>query len=275
MHKWLRVVVSLALMALCGLALADLSDSSIVPKAEAGFAKDYLQKLREGSFDFAKQHMDPELAAQVTDAKLEEIAKYFPAGKVISTELIGSQTHTVNSAWQGNFSFEYQFDGGWALANVVLKRAGERLLVVGFRVTRTEKSQREINAFSIHGGSWGHYAVLASAVAIPVFIVVTLVFCVITPIPRKKWLWMLFILFGIGSVSLNWTTGAMDFQVVNFLLLGSAHVRFSEYAPWMISMGFPIGAIVFWTKRRQFMEASLAQKSALSNNPPASPLASE
>ena len=275
MTMWLRTFLLMVLVVLPGFAMADLSDSPLVPKEEAAFARDYLQKLRGRSFDHVKQHLDPELAAQVTDQKLEDIAAYFPTGKVVSTVLIGSQTNTHNAKWQGNFSFEYQFEGGWALANVVLKRTGDKLAVVGFNVYRTEKSQREINAFSFQGKSFWHYAILVLAAGVPLFILATLIVCLRTPIPRKKWLWVLFVLVGVGNISLNWTTGAMDFKVLQLLLFGSGVVRPSEYAPWVITVGLPIGAGVFWFKRRKLITASLADGSAQSTTPSANASASE
>lgn len=261
MNNFLTTIATVLFFVLSGSATADLSGSPLVPKKEAAFAGDYLQKLRERSFDHVKLHLAPELKAQVTDQKLEEVARYFPPGKLISAELVGSQTHTARSTWHGNFSFEYQFEGGWALANVVLKRAGEGLSVVDFGVYRTDGSQRELNKFVLQGKSPWHYAILALALAVPLFIIITLIVCVRTPIPRRKWLWVIFILGGIGSVSINWTTGASEFNLFQYLVLGGSATASSEYAPWVITAGFPLGALIFWFKRRKFIALSLAGKS--------------
>lgn len=262
MNNIFRSFAILALLAFSGSVSADLSENPLVPKVEAQFAHDYLQKLCERSFDHVKEHLDPALAAQVTDHKLEEVAGYFPSGKLLSTALIGSQTNVVNSVWHGNFSFEYQFEGGWSVANVVLKRIGEELSVHGFNVYRTQASQRDINRFAFQGKSPWHYAILALSVAIPLFIVATLIVCVRTPIARKKWLWVLFILGGIGSISINWTTGALEFKLLQYLVLGGSAMAASEYAPWVITVGFPLGAIIFWFKRRKLVARSADQPAA-------------
>ena len=266
MNNILKSVATLMLLAFSGLVAADLSTNPLVPKAEAAFARDYLQKLHERSFDHVKAYLDPALTAQVPDQKLEDIAQHFPSGKVVSTELVGSQTNVVNSVWHGNFSFEYQFEGGWAVANVVLKRTGEQLSVLGFNVYRTDASQREINKFVLQGKSAWHYTILAQAVTVPVFIIATLIVCLRTPIPRRKWLWVLFILGGIGSISINWTTGAWEFQLLHYLLFGGAALAASEHAPWVITAGFPLGAIVFWLKRRKFIALSIVQPAAPEEN---------
>ena len=259
MKNILKSVAILILFPFSGSVAADLFTNPLVPKAEATFARDYLQKLHERSFEHVKAYLDPALAAQVPDQKLEEVAQHFPGGKVISTELVGSQTNVVNSIWHGNFSFEYRFEGGWAVANVVLKRTGEQLSVLGFNVYRTDASQREINKFALQGKSAWHYTILALAVTVPVFIIATFIVCLRTPIPRRKWLWVLFILGGIGSISMNWTTGASEFQLLQYLLLGGAAMAASEHAPWVISAGFPLGAVIFWLKRRKFIVSGVVQ----------------
>jgi hypothetical protein len=243
-------------------AVADLSDSVLVPQEEMTFAKDYLSQLREKNFSHVLKHVDSELSAQITEEKLEEVAAYFPSGQLLSTDLIGSQVNTFNSTWQGNFSFEYEFESGWALANVVLKRVDDKTTVIGFNVYRTDGSQKELNKFVLHGKMALHYLVLILASIVPVFILITLIYCIKTPIAKRKWLWILFVLGGIGTISINWTTGLYEFKIFQFQFFGAAVTAAGEYAPWVITAGFPLGAIVFWFKRNSFIEQGKANKSS-------------
>jgi hypothetical protein len=242
-------------------AKADLSDSLLVPQEEMKFAKDYLEKIRTRNFDYALSHIDTELSEQVSDEKLEEIAAYFPTGQLLSTELIGSQVNTFNDTWEGNFSFEYEFQSGWSVANVVLKRVDSITTVIGFNVYRTSASQKELNEFVLPGKTIQHYLVLVLACIVPVFIVITLIYCVKTPMLKRKWLWVLFVVGGIGTISINWTTGLYEFKILQYQLLGVGATAVGEYAPWMITAGFPLGAIVFWFKRNSFIEQGKANKS--------------
>lgn len=257
MNNSLNIILSTLLLAISSLASADLSENFLVPKEESAFAKDYLQKLRDKDLDFIMSHIDPSLIGQISNQKLEEISNYFPSGKLLSTELIGSQVNTFNSTWQGNFSFEYQFESGWALANVVMKRIDDKTTVVGINVYQTKASQKELNKFVFSGKSVLHYVILTLAVIIPIFILVTLIYCIKTPIPKRKWLWVLFIIGGIGTISINWTTSVYDFKVFQYQLFGIAAMASSEYAPWVITAGFPLGALVFWFKRRKFIEQEI------------------
>lgn len=238
------------------LAFADLSESSLVPKEEMNFARDYLDRFMARDFDYVSGLLDPEIAAGASPEQFEQMLSYLPEGERLSTDLIGSQVNTTNGVWTGNFTFEYQFEGGWAVANAAIKRAQGKISIIGLNVYRTSGSQEELNRFSLAGKSAIHYAVLAMSVAVPLFILVTLMFCIRTPIQKRKWLWILFILFSISSISLNWTTGVYQIKIMQFQLFGAGATFASEYSPLLLTVGIPLGAIVFWFRRRGLIEQS-------------------
>ncbi len=256
------IIPTLLLAASCG--NGEMTDE-LTLKEESQFARDYLQELHGRDFDYVKQYIDQSIENQVTDEKLLEIAEYFPGGDLLSTELIGTRISVSNSQWQGNFSFEYQFSGGWALANVVLHKSGEALSVVGFNVYRTGASQKEINKFSLIGKSAIQYSVLLMAIAVPLFILLTVYFCIRTPIPKKKWLWVLFMLVGFGSISVNWTTGQFGVQPFSIRLFASSAIAAGPFAPWIISASIPLGAILFWFKRQGFIQTSRTNNESISD----------
>lgn len=227
--------------------------TKLIPKQESQFAKDYLHHLQTKDFEYVKKYIDPSIDTQVADQKLIEIAGYFPSGKLLSTELIGSQINVFNSGWQGNFTFEYHFSSGWALANVVLKNSGDNLSVIGFSVYRTAASQKELNKFTLSGKSSWQYLILSLAILAPLFILVTMYFCVRTPIQKRKWLWVIFVLVGFGSISVNWSTGQLGFQPLSIKFLSASAMAAGPYAPWIISASIPFGAIMFWFKRKKFI----------------------
>lgn len=257
MKTLIKILAVTALLLTASCSYEDLTDK-LIPKEESQFAQDYLQKLQGKDFDYVKQYIDPSIENQVTDEKLLQVAEYFPSGQLLNTELIGSQVNVFNSQWQGNFSFEYQFTGGWALANVVLKKSDNVLSVVGFNVYRTEASQKDINKFTLTGKSALQYILLIMAAVVPIFILVTTYFCIRTPIPKRKWLWVLFILAGIGSININWTTGQFGMQLLSIKLFSASAVAAGSFAPWIISASIPLGAIIFWFKRNGFIEVSRA-----------------
>ncbi|WP_193162471.1 hypothetical protein [Microbulbifer hainanensis] len=259
--KAIKILIATLICALpSSAALADLMENELVPKEEAQFARDFLEQLRTGHYDGIAPHLDPELAKQVNNDLLDQFVETFPEGEYISTELIGSHVRTVNDVWNGNFVFEYHFSGGWAVADLNLTKQGDNRRVVGFHIMPTNSSQKAINKFSLKDKSATHYVILILAVLVPLFILVTLAFCIRTPIPKWKWLWVLFILGGIGTVTLNWSTGEVATQTLHYLLFGASAFASSEYAPWMISVGIPVGAVIFWVRRKQWIEDHKAAK---------------
>lgn len=252
-----KIIIATFILLVTACSYQDMADK-LIPKKESKFAMDYLHKLQARDFEHVKKYLDPSIESQVTDEKLIEITEYFPSGELQSTELIGSQVNTLNSQWQGNFSFEYQFSGGWALANVVLKKSNDALSVIGFNVYRTEASQKELNKFNLSGKSAIQYLVLILAIIAPLFILVTLYFCIKTPIPKRKWLWVLFVLVGVGSISINWTTGQYAIQSFSINLFSASAMAAGPFAPWIVSASIPLGAMLFWFKRKGFIEASRA-----------------
>ena len=225
-----------------------------IPKEESGFAKDYLSKLRGRDFAYVKSILSPELDAQVTDELLEQMAAHFGEGEPLSVKIIGSQVNVFNGQWQGNFTFEYQFESGWNLANAALQKFDDGYRVIGINVYQTEASQKEINAFNLSSKSGLQYLVLCLAVLVPLFILFTLIVCIRTPIKRKKWLWVIFVLLGFGAIQVNWTNGAYAFQLISIHLFGASATAASPAAPWVLSASVPLGAIVFWMRRKSLIE---------------------
>src|SRR5690606_22891732 len=132
--------------------------------------------------------------------------------------------------------------------------------IIGLNATPLAASLQEINGFSFKNADGTHYLFLAAATIIPVFIITTLVVCIRTKIARRKWLWVIFILLGVTSFSLNWTTGQTGVSPLSIQLLGVSATASSVYSPWIISVSLPIGAIVFWLRRRK-LTADLASES--------------
>ncbi len=247
------IIVCLTVLTSCSY---DDTMDKLVPKEDAKFAEEYLDKLRTKDFDYIKSQMSTETLAQANDELLIEMSNHFRKGELLSTEIIGSQVNVFNGQWQGNFSFEYHFTDGWNLANTAFKKVDGKIKVIGLNVYQTEMSQKEINAFTLQNKSIAQYLILLLAVIIPAFIIVSTYFCARTPIPKRKWLWVIFILLGVCAVQVNWTTGQIGIQPLSAHLLGVSAIASGPYSPWVISASFPLGALIFWFKRKKFIELS-------------------
>ncbi len=212
-------------------------------------AKTILADLRNGQVEYVNSLLSDELKSETSRETLEKAASFFHPGELLSAELIGSQVNVTNQQWTGNFTYEYHFESGWNLANAALRKTGDSYWIIGINVYQTKDSQKALNQFTLKGKSLAHYFILSLVIATPLFIFVTMICFFRTSIPRRRWRWLFFILVGIGSVQINWTTGEYAFQLLAVQLLGAGVIAAGPHAPWLLSAGLPIGAIMFWIKR--------------------------
>jgi hypothetical protein len=170
--------------------------------------------------------------------------------RATSIKLVGAHKLTDDQGLTTNLTFEYGFGDEWFLVNVAWLSKDGAFAIVGFNVYDTDGSLEELSKFELAGKSPTHYLVLALAVALPIFCIYTLVVCARTRLMGRKWPWIIFILFGVGKFSLNWTSGAWGFAPLSFLLLG-AGVTAEPYMPWVVSVSLPLGALLFLSRRRR------------------------
>jgi hypothetical protein len=251
-----RLLVGLAIV--LGLLACDQKAwfDKFVPKEEAAFAEHYIALFQAHDFDAIEAGMDPKLKGPQLRAKLEQLAALFPAEQVSAIAVVGANTVTSGDATRFNLTFQYQFPTKWLLANVVLDRRAGALTVMGVSVNAIPDGLENINSFTLGHKPASDYIVLAFAILVPLFIIGSLVSCFLTPIPKRKWLWLIFILFGLGQVTVNWTTGGLNYAPVSFQLLGAGFFRVGAYAPWLVTVSIPVGAILFWLKRRRWLQSA-------------------
>ena len=153
---------------------------------------------------------------------------------------------------------QYDFPTAVVVTQTQMAKAPDgRWVVVNFNVNSATPAELKANGFSLSGKTPVHYAMLAAMIAVTGFIVVTVGFALY----RRRWGWAIFSLFGVVAFQLNWGTGAWGVQLIQFYLLGSAVVRAaSPFAPWIFSVSFPLGAVLFWALRKNTAKPPKAPK---------------
>ncbi|MGE4049469.1 MAG: hypothetical protein AB7F38_00255 [Piscinibacter sp.] len=221
-----------------------------VPQEEAAIAKEVIGKLAERNFDAAERSLADHLRTPDVQSKLAELARVLPEVKPKSVRTIGAHTMKTDSHTTYNLTFEYEFPESWVLANVVLERRGQNLVVQGLHLTPNKQSLETVNRFTFEGKGLLHYVVLALALLIPVVVIYAFVLCVRTKLPKRKWLWLVFIAVGIVQFQFNWTDGAWAVQPISFAFLGAGFFRAGPSAPYIFTLAFPLGALLFLLKRQ-------------------------
>ncbi|WP_430387763.1 hypothetical protein [Dyella sp. 20L07] len=249
MIRWIMAFACLAVSACSQQAMLD----KLTPHPQSELAKQVLDEIRAKQFDAVKARFDDNLLQLPDiDNTLQQVANYFPSGTLINVRLVGTNTVTGPRGTSYNLTYEYQFADTWALANVHLHKQGDVTRVDGFHVERMSQSLEQANAFHLDGKSPAHWLVLALVIALPLFCLYALVLCIRTPIPRRKWLWAIFTLIGVVTFHFNWNTGAYGLQLISLQLFSAAATQ-TLFGPTILSVAFPLGAICFLAKRKDFM----------------------
>lgn len=251
------------LLSLAVLLLAGCNPSSVIEKfadtEKLAVARAYLQKLMNGDHVALATELDASLRSGNELSQFKAMRDLIPPGTAVTTEVIGYYVNYASGATTYSVSYQYGYGGKWIVANVVWREStGTPRVLMGMHITPFAQSLQEINAFNLKRAGATHYLFLAAAILIPSFIVVTLIVCIRTKMPRQKWLWVIFILVGVVQYSINWTTGETMVKPVFFQLLGAGMISSGVYSPWIISISFPLGAIVFWVKRRELSKTAQA-----------------
>jgi hypothetical protein len=143
------------------------------------------------------------------------MAALIPKGTPTTVRLVGANRFSSRSAGTTlNLTYEYQFGTQYLLVNVATKTRNGVLTIVGFRVLPESASLEAQNKFSLAGKDALQYVVLGAAIIVSIFTLVVLAVCISTKVKRRKWLWILFILFGFGKLSVNWSTGQWGVMVL-------------------------------------------------------------
>jgi hypothetical protein len=251
--KYLFLAVALLCLALAG---CDKGKSSSAE--DEAIAQHYIKLLRQNNFGQIEKDLDPKIKSPDIREVLTKMANMIPATNATSVKIVGWNVLHLPDSRSADITFEYEFSRKWLLIYVANQKMNGVLSVTGFGVTPIKDSLKNINRFALTGKSPVHYTVLVLMVIIPIFMLLTLVQCIRTKPIKRKWLWIIFILLGVGKFSVNWTTGQYSIFFLTIQLLGAGY--FSPgygYAPWFLSVSLPLGAILFLIMRKKLRAREL------------------
>ncbi len=209
--------------------------------------KFYQEKNYQALLPYYSQSLNEGNETKVTDF----LNTAFPSDSPTSVKLIGLGYYENLSGKQIekiSATLEYQFDKHWFLANVAyIKNASEKSLI-GIHLTSIPAALEQINKVSLLHASFKQYVAFLLFILLPILVLWALLKCVRTQGLKRKWIWILFIIFGFCSFQFNWTTQGLIFHPISFYLFGVSYFRSSIYTPLVMSFSIPVGAILFLIK---------------------------
>ena len=251
MRRLLRLLAMLPLAASC--SVEEMLDD-FAPDDQVAFSQQHLALYSAGDTDAIIEQLSGKVRGPGIEDTIAQVVEYVPAGEHIGVELIGYFRRSGPDTDVATLSFQYEFPDTWLTASVQLDVSELPYRVLAVNVNKLPTSLQELHAFRLFGNGIQGVIVVFFCVAIPIFCLVSFVFCLRTPIPKRKWLWAIFTLCGLGSVTMNWTTGEIGQQLLSLQLLGSGIQRGGLYGPWLLSFAMPFGAIAFWARRKEWFE---------------------
>jgi hypothetical protein len=65
------------------------------------------------------------------------------------------------------------------------------------------------------------------------------------------------------QLNFNWTTAAWEFKPAAIVLFGASCYAAGPYAPWVLSFGFPVGALIFLVYRKNLLKPSVLKTQSI------------
>lgn len=215
-------------------------------------AKDYIALLQQRKFDQIENDLDPAIKAKSADLHqtLLGMADMIPAQSPMSVKLVGASFLNGAKQHKSDLTYEYQYPSQSILVRVAVQKKDGVSTIIGFNVRKLSGAEEAGNTFGLSGKSALQYTVLSAAVIAPLFSLYALILCIRTKMRGKKWLWIIAILLGVGTFSVNWATGHWGFRPISVQLF-SASALAPQYGTWIISVSLPLGAILFLLRRKK------------------------
>lgn len=255
------IVILVCFGLISGFSLLNFQDffKRIVPKEADDFAREYIEILRQRNFEQAKELLNPEIVTPEIDSQLQTVVSFLDQKELVSVEIVDFETGKFWPwSWKEekpykrvSLSYQLQFEDKYVLVDVIVDKISGKQLIFGFHLTPLPKPIQEINAFTFSGKSPIHYLLFLVAIIVVIFTLYVLILCIRTPGIKRKWLWCIFTLLGVGTLNLNWITGSIEFTPLSFLFFSIGFARWGLYGPWILSVAFPLGALIFLLKRRK------------------------
>lgn len=132
----------------------------------------------------------------------------------------------------------------WAVIRVVLRGVENSMQLAGVSVTPFNSDPSKMDNFDINRQGMLGYAWLTIMLAGACTCIWATILVWRRRWLKRRWLWTIGSVLGFARFALNWSTGAWAISLVNVSLLGAQATKAGPYAPWVLSFGVPIVAII-------------------------------
>lgn len=238
---------------LCGCSQTD--DLPLLDTAAPGdaFARSFIEDVAAGDAKSAYEKLTPELRGDDAMTFLTATGENIGELNHADYKIVEQRAEIRTGATEGrvkmySLGYEYVFGKGHVLFLMTLKEKDGAAEVTSFNVDYLPEPLSDLTAFNLNDKSFIHYLFLFFGVAVPFFVITTMIVMLRSKMPvKRKVLWTLLILLvNMPQFSINWATVEVDFSMFNISLLGFGISRPALYLPWIFSFSLPLGAAGYW-----------------------------
>ena len=190
-------------------------------KQISSFSQDIVSKIQHSDFmELSKYYSQYFTENNVNDVVIN--AKlHFPTQSPDNVQLIGLRkigTYNYNGKTSNAVEaiLQYQFNLEWYQVDVTYSKQENTTQLLGFHFNKLSDSLENINKVVFSKASILQYSALIMTIIIPIIILSALILCIRTPNLKRKWLWIIFIIFGFVGFNFNWTTQAFTINPISF-----------------------------------------------------------
>lgn len=234
----------------------------IVPTHVDKFATGFITHIQNGNIDTCLTLVQPDMNNENGRQFLTNTYNNILTFNLDSCRIINARkTSMMGDNGFTNYGIDYEYTAGdkFLYFTFGIREQDNNLMITAFDGRIMDNSLSKAHAFTLKDKGFLHYLFLFFAILIPIFILITLIFVIKTKL-KRKWLWIIGVLFGFIKFSINWTTGQVGFSLINISILGAGYSKSGNIAPWILSFSIPIVAIIFWYKRYWDKKEAEAQK---------------
>lgn len=234
----------LLVVATCLLQLMACDESKRTTAIDISATEKYFELLRTGHADEVERAFDPVIANDPRfRPQFEATVATIPIQNPTKVSLVWTASKCDGGVCDEGIVLEYRYPEERLLFDVVLHKQNSEISIMGIHIRVFPESTLKTYEFRFDKGP-RQSAVFTLAIVLPLFIIYVLILDIRARIGRRKWIWLPFILFGVGRLTVNWTTGIFDFTLFSIQAF-AVRVTPGRYSPWLLSIYFPLGAILF------------------------------
>jgi hypothetical protein len=240
-----RLKKSAAVLLLLGLAgcKAGWFIDRIAPDAVRD-GKNYFEEIRQRQVDQLLQAFDPSADKGRLRGDLGTVIALVPQQEPLGVETLGATAECKGSGVCTKLiTLEYKYADRWILFQVTVSNRSGHYAITKLYVQPESMPLESMRQFTLRGKGWLHYAILLMSLLSVGFAVYALVLCIRTPIQKRKWLWIILTILGLGKLGIEWSSGELWYKIFHISIL-PAGWGFDPESPFMYA-SIPAGAILF------------------------------